>query len=151
MSNPQSWVETTLPPGYAIYHPGMAPPFSPQSKYSWCVGAASGDGESDWISDDFPTRAEACRAAWRHWTAAALRAYGPIEWKHWNGVLSRPIAFAQGATVTAFPATHDVPRFYMIYVTQSDAEIDSEDIDEAMARFAGALIAFGEPKRGGKP
>lgn len=78
MKNIQSWVETTVPPGYALHIPGAAPEAVPWWRYGWCVGAIRSEAV-EWASKPCNTREEACRAAWRHWTATVLRGR-TVEW-----------------------------------------------------------------------
>lgn len=78
----QSWVETTLPPGYA---PRLAPGWTPEWMWRANVGKGwSSGGVERW---GFATESERNRAAWRHWTATVLRGRGDVRTEQPSGYL----------------------------------------------------------------
>jgi hypothetical protein len=133
-----SFVETTLPPGYAWTN-------WPEGEHiRWECGGVMGH----WFAPDHT--AECCRSAWRHWTATVLR-----------GRTLRWVAFVDGSRGAY---TEKNPEAYVqsrerrntLEVGLDSGQVDEEgvavcaevgrrygmhEVDEAMARFAALVLA----------
>jgi len=124
MSETQSCIETTLPPGYIGERCGQC--------WEWHTLA---DG-----SVMFVTRAECNRSAWRHWTAAVLRGRR-IRWSGGrDGVNTTAWIERDGPQVCRYYGVHAGPKY------QGALEVSGcggvfRDVDEAMARFAAMVLA----------
>ena len=125
-----SFIDTTRPPGYAV----AELPYSP-----------------GWIWQDGPsapgimynTEADACRAAWRHWTASVLRGRR-IVWRDY------------GVSHTRLAICGPVELWYMGGRGLTSAQLWGPDrcsvaeafkskaigMDEAVARFAALVLAM---------
>jgi 3',5'-cyclic AMP phosphodiesterase CpdA len=127
MSEPQSFVETTLPPGYRGEKYGQG--------WEWHTRA---EGRAV-----FATRAECCRSAWRHWTATVLRGRS-LSWHQWRGFFSHA---AYGGSpdcceVWIHASKNGNYNIEAGRVDAGDALIAGvRDVDEAMARFAALVLA----------
>lgn len=138
----QSWVETTLPPGYSahVIRPGVHEFFFGHAGNRW----------------GYTSHAETCRAAWRHWTAAVLRgrgdvraedygASGGVAW-HLRSGQPWPSCWAGGALMSLMPKGGG---YCISSYDHESGEVTcrySDDIDEAMARFA-MLVMYDQGPR----
>jgi hypothetical protein len=124
MSESQSFIETTLPPGYEV-GPGF-------DACEWAF-VVVGVHPARWHS----SREDACRAAWRHWTAAVLRGRD-VEWGDNECEGRWVMAGCDSLDPYAYAA-----RGGEIGIVHVDRKcvVASGDIDEAAARFAALVLA----------
>jgi hypothetical protein len=124
----QSWVETTLPPGYRV-GPGY-------SGREWAFNVF-GSHLSQW----YASREDACRAAWQHWTASILRGRD-VLWRVTPEVLEASITTGDHYVFIDLCAgefrtgVHD-------YIVGDCYGAITDDVDEAMARLASLVLASG--------
>lgn len=144
MKNLQSWVETTIPPGYAIDL--TESPTAPNGVWTlWDFGAPGGCVA--WA----PEKHVVCRAAWRRWTAAVLRGRGDVRAQGVDYLVSGGIVWVGGealwASVADGPAVSlqdfDCEQTYCVQF--GDRVCMVYDVDETMARFAMIVLATEGP------
>ena len=135
----QSWVETTLPPGYS----GYAASWSFGIMYGFSTGAVTLER---WI-----TEAERNRSAWRHWTAAVLRG----RYVEWEECCDMPdMEDRQIECGTAIVQYHRAFGGWMVarvafrvdHMATTEISRHRNDVDEAMARFAALVLATEGPQ-----
>jgi hypothetical protein len=125
MSESQSFIETTLPPGYG----GNSR--CDGTMWSWYTVNAT-------IYSYVGTEAERNRSAWRHWTATALRGRN-VDWGDSESE-GRWVAYGDDS-LGPYAAKR---RSGLIVLLNGDHNIilrDVDDPDEAMARFAALVVA----------
>jgi hypothetical protein len=130
MSETQSFVETTLPPGYAWTD-------WPEGEHiRWECGGVVGQ----WFAPD--RTAECYRSAWSHWTATVLRGRR-VHWMRTQD--GRLIASANDTDIRWEPTTglHELGVDYRDVDRGWDRLplASVSDPDEAMARFAALVLA----------
>jgi hypothetical protein len=135
MSESQSFVETTLPPGYNIQR-------TPNG-FAWRSLTLAPDGlrPSPWRH----TRGECCRLAWRHWTATVLRGR-TLKWVAFvdgsRGAYTErdPEVYVQSRerrnTLEVGLDSGQVDEGGVAVCAEAGGRLGMHDVDEAMARFA---------------
>jgi hypothetical protein len=148
MSESQSFVETTLPPGYAAIETVLAPRLADIG----IPGGMRGKSLWTWRSVDrmsfceFRSISECYRSAWRHWTAAVLRGRDV----RWCNVLSGYGEIYDGRCASLIISPHGLSKHVEWSKIASEWEVfegsyrlgmPTRDPDEAMARFAALVLA----------
>lgn len=131
----QSWVETTLPPGYG--------PLVHGTVVGWVSGTHSGGFA--------PSESQRNRAAWRHWTAAVLRGRD-VEWEDCCDMPDMEDRLIECGT--AIVEYHRAIGGWMVarvalrvdHMVTTEISRHRNDIDEAMARFAALVLATEGPR-----
>jgi hypothetical protein len=140
--NNQSWVETTVPPGYDLIRFHRTDDGKTLEVWvAFCAG--------DEIVGPEPRNnpADARRDMWRHWTAAVLRGRVDILWLDPETAEETDLVGYYGQAVLCDNAV--MVRWDHGYIVRDHSDINyytarfAFDVDEAMARFA-MLVFFSQ-------
>jgi hypothetical protein len=139
-----SFIETTLPPGYAIFTHAMSDYGEECDPYVTCTFGV----ECYWYRVFDEICPEMYRAAWRHWTATVLRGHR-LHWMRTED--GRLIASANDPSILHDPSIlwRPLSGLFIVGVEYKDEALGwdiltlaaSRDVDEAMARFAALVLA----------